>query len=443
MRHNLSPTTLTASAMITGVFSCAALAVSVGRPLYADGAYYLLSILASRDLPHFAWTRIGATLITQTPLILAMRVGVSDITWLAYIFGAGLFLPPVLAFTATTLLTRHDPLLFTVNAVIIFACYFPTSMLIMGEFHILYALAWCGFVLLITGKADKVLGSVVVVMLAIAIAASYEISVLACPLLMLASGWRIRETGSPLARGILLLAMAPLGAGVMIGALGILAPRDPTNAGQFLQALRWAFGNVTLLGISGLVAAAGAASLLAPRDRRVAAAGIAAVCLGFGWELARLNNGPALGDSFSQRAQVVPIILGAVLVCGVYAWRRARSTAPRHWRFNPWPLVLPGLMVVMLDVHDSLGWLSFLDRFCTVLTDVKEDAAAFPGEPVAQGYGWPWTYPTLSLLLRAPGSVTLVRYPTPNLWQPFDPDGPLPDIASYKTAGGMCQLVSR
>src|ERR1700744_4604244 len=133
---------LTAAALIFGLIASAALAIWVARPLYADGASYLLRVLARPGLYSLAWTRRGVHVITQIPVILAMWAGVYDITWLARIYGAALSLPPVLAYAATSWLSRRDPLLFICNAMVVIACFYPVSIFMVGEFQILYALFW-------------------------------------------------------------------------------------------------------------------------------------------------------------------------------------------------------------------------------------------------------------------------------------------------------------
>ena len=431
---------LTALSLIAALLVCAALAVWVGRPLYADGANYLLHLLIDPELFSEAWTRRGAHLITQVPVILAIRAGFSDVTLLARIYGASLYATPLLAYGATTWLSRRDPVLSIGNAVIVIACFYPTSMFIVGEFQVLYALFWCGFVLLITGRADRPVVSAIVLALVLGIAVSYEISVLACPLMMLACLWRANRTDSRPAHCILILTTVPLVAGIVIGALGILLPRDPTNSGQFLHVLLRSYQNGTLLGLSGLLALAAAASLLqGSLRRRATVMTIAVACVGLGWELTWRNHRLDFGDSYSERAQVVPIIMGVAAACGLDARWRARAAIVRRWRFVSWPLLLPALMVVALDVNASLGWRGFLDRFCSVLTDETASSAVFLSSAAAQTFGWRWTYPTLSVLLRPAGSVAMVRNPDPQQWQPFNPDR-TPDLDRYKTRGGMCRL---
>jgi hypothetical protein len=72
-----------AVALIACLLVNGAFAVWFGRPFYADGAYYLLSILATGDYLHVAWARIGATTLSQTPLILALRAGVVGLSMAA------------------------------------------------------------------------------------------------------------------------------------------------------------------------------------------------------------------------------------------------------------------------------------------------------------------------------------------------------------------------
>ena len=56
----------------------------------ADGAYYFQSLLERRGFTDFAWARNHSVFVVQWPIVLAMRIGVSDWAVLEALFAAGL-----------------------------------------------------------------------------------------------------------------------------------------------------------------------------------------------------------------------------------------------------------------------------------------------------------------------------------------------------------------
>jgi hypothetical protein len=49
-----------------------------------------------------------------------------------------------------------------------------------------------------------------------------------------------------------------------------------------------------------------------------------------------------------------------------------------------------------------------------------------------------WEYPTLSVLLRPPGSDRILLHPDYDGWLPFDPRTEVPDISAFRN-DGICR----
>jgi hypothetical protein len=146
-------------AVIALLFVSGAIAAACCRSLYADGSFQLLFMLTTGDITRFWPSRLFADYLMDYPVVAALDLGVRSLRALAILFTASLLYIPLLAYSAAIWIVRDDRLLWIATLVILALCYFPTSFFLIGEFHLLYALFWLGFVLLLTCRADRRLGS--------------------------------------------------------------------------------------------------------------------------------------------------------------------------------------------------------------------------------------------------------------------------------------------
>ena len=429
---------------LTATLVMAAIVVSGGasvwgfRGLYADGALYVFTILKTADFSHASATRIAATYLTQYPLVAAVRLGLHDIRLLVRLYTATLFAVPVVACLITTWFSRKDPLVFSVNLAFIVAVFYPTSFDIIGEYHVLYSLYWCAFVLLITGRCDELRSSGALPLIGVVLARSYEISVILCPILSLLCLWRIRVANDPAARAILLVSAYLFAVGAWFGLQGSVFPRDLSNAGNFASALFIPAFYAVPVEIAALIALAAAACLAVGWWRVAAGAGALIATATFAWRHFGAVYILSLGPPYEQRAVVVPIILalsllGLLSIALVRRWPRLAGFPVRF-------LLLPAAVVFAVDLHDTIGWKAYINAFCDTLasTASAEQRLAFPRQPQAQKYGWGWTYPTMSVLLRPAGSQATVIDADHDSWQPFDPTAPTSNVSAYQIDGGIC-----
>jgi hypothetical protein len=429
---------LAATVVMAAIVVSAGVSVWAFRGLYADGALYAFNILRTADFSHASETRISATYLTQYPLVAAVRLGLHDIRLLIRLYTATLFAVPVVACLITTWFSRRDPLLFSTNLTFIFAVFYTTNFEIIGEYHVLYSLYWCAFVLLITGRCDVLRFAGLLPLIGIVLTRSYEISVILCPILSLLCLWRTRVSNDPAARAILLVSAYLFAVGAWFGLQGSLFPRDPANAGNFTSALFVPAFYIVPVEIAALFALAAAANLAVGWWRVAAVAAVLIATARFAWRHFGAAHVLSLGPAYVQRATVVPIILvlsllGLLSIALERRWPRLASVPVLF-------ALLPAAMVFAVDLHDTIGWKAYMNAFCETLatTASAEQRLAFPRKPQAQKYGWSWTYPTMSILLRPAGSQAIVTDADHDSWQPFDPNSPIADLSVFKTNGGIC-----
>jgi hypothetical protein len=421
------------------LFSSWIMACIAYRGLYADGANYFLWILSTGDFFHVADTRLSATYLTQLPLVLALKAGITSTSFLLRLYTASLMAVPLLAFVAATWIARRDGLLTAANVVVLAACFYPTSFGSIGEYHLLYALFWLTFVLLVTGVADRFLGAAALPAIALVVMKSYEMAVVLCPFLVALCLWRALRSDDPAARPVLLLTAYLFAFGAWFGLVGGVLIAN-SGADGFASALGRFFENQVLLQQLALATLAALAALVPYRAPRWAAA--LALVAGLAWFVyhqAQPGDELGLGVTTEQRAQVWLILLAVCLLLLI-----ARATPLRNVAAHPLPapmiLVLPLLAAGTIDAIDTHDWRGYLDELCAELRGADGAAGSedfFAGRRVRK-MRYEWEYPTLSVLLRPPGSDRILLHPDYDGWLPFDPRTEVPDISAFRN-DGICR----
>jgi hypothetical protein len=404
--------------------------------LYSDGSYYFLGILADRFYMVASWYRLGATLLTQSFVVLALHLGVTSIKVLAFLQSANLILVPTLCFAASTWLLRRNPLALLANTVAIACCYVPVSFYAVGEFIVLYGLFWLALVLLLfVERRDKAYFRLLIG-LGLFMVASYELSLVTGLILAaICASHRAAEQESA-ARRSWTIALAIFLLGSLYGLIGIVFPRDPANASGFSRALLVMPGNWSLF---GLCVVALLAAIAACSKRPVLVALLAALA-GLLLVLARLQvpvmtTELHLGDQSQQRAQVFPLLL---LASGILLTARYRP----FWLgegLRSWPLLIPLATVFLLYASDIAAWRGFGRDVCREVQRPPGGETAFFAKTRVIRYGWYWTWPVLGVIYRPEGSQRLLLDPHYQGWLPFDTPQTAPDIERYKRASSLCE----
>ena len=410
--------------------------------LYADGANYFLEIIASRTWFHPSPFRVGATSLTQLPVLAALALGSGSISVLAALQTAGLIAIPTLCYMATTWLTRTSTLGAIANTVVICCVYYPTAFESVGEFHLLYALFWLSSVIAVSLPRPGWLGVAVLALSAVVMPLSYELGIVTGPCLALTCLFRAVRFPGGLPRWAWLgLAVASV-ACVPVAIAGILTPQDGGAEAAFASALKHAWKDPTLLGLAAVVLCSALACTV--RSRRYSAIAFAAavgVALVFGYSALRTHADTdllALGYQNTQRAQVFPYLLGAfaLLVAAQHpAVKGGLGARPL------WPLLIPIGLVCALHLSEVAAWRSYMSSFCTDLAGPGAPSGrdAFLATDGARRFGWNWELPTMSVLLRPSDSHRLISDPSYTGWQPKDRESKAPLIARFKRSGGLCR----
>lgn len=224
----------------------------IGRiGLFADGSYMLYYILQTHGTFIQEQTRAGVDTLIQFPLVSALRLGITNISYLSDLWNASLVLIPAALWTLSLYILRRHPAFWFVAILFAFVAG-SAGLFAIGEYNTAYALFACGVAILITGVHSKVYATLLVAV-ALASVASYPSSLyfgVASAVLTMAvllRKWKLMRKISFIIFALGIAATAFISSSV-VGLLGILYPQGAAIAGaeNYLQPFRSDQGQFTL-----------------------------------------------------------------------------------------------------------------------------------------------------------------------------------------------------
>jgi hypothetical protein len=366
--------------------------------------------------------------ITKGPTVLAIRCGVHDLVVLRALYSTWIVACPLLVWAAALWSLRRDALYWPFVALFC-AIYFTTSFFAIGEYNLCFALSAYCFAVLVRSLPDATSARAALLIAALALSLCYPATLLSGSLLAMLAATTPAERGDRGAsRGYRAVLVAALVASAATAAWEVIAPRDP---GQFARARETdALFHDAQLWCTVLYLVAMTAMFAARTMRVRVALAIACGVLLVGMSI-DTHRFPAMHYEVRLFAAVVLAAAGV----GLWAWRRwlpARDTTPL--------VAAAGIAllatVAAFDVALSLDYARYLDDFraavnCRAGVVSYEDSglADVPGDA---RFGWRWTYPVTSLVLRdGPGKAIIANPKSYRGWQPFDPNQQVPDLDRY------------
>jgi hypothetical protein len=253
-RNWSSPSTVDKTARGVVLLSVASIAVTelIGRiGLFADGSYIFYYILQTHGTFIQEQTRAGVDTLTQFPLVSALRLGITNISYLSDLWNASLVLIPTLLWTLSLFILRRHPAFWFVAILFAFVAG-SAGLFAIGEYNTAYALFACGVAVLITGVHSKVHATLLVA-IALASVASYPSS-LYLGVVSAFLTWAVLYRKWKLERKVdfnvvaLSVAAAAFISSSVVGLVGILHPQGAKIAGaeNYSQPFRNDQGQFTL-----------------------------------------------------------------------------------------------------------------------------------------------------------------------------------------------------
>jgi hypothetical protein len=162
------------------------------RGLFWDGAAFLVNIVDLDKFHDFYPARAHVSWLTQLPVLIAVRLGVTDMKILAIVQSAALFALPAALYQLAMARVRGDAVLLSIVLAAVAVVYLPTSFFIIGEYNAAYAAAIAAMAVLLTGDLQGEGGrrdAMILLLLGALCLRSYEAMVYLGPLLAAAVLW--------------------------------------------------------------------------------------------------------------------------------------------------------------------------------------------------------------------------------------------------------------
>lgn len=396
---------------------------AAGRVMYGDGAWYVLvHLITPHRFNDYDFQRSFASFISQSPVLFGQRLGVDSVSVFAALYSFGALVIPAIALMASLVLARRQPLLLAANVVGATVYGFGTNF-INTEANLLFGLVWLSVTIMALERPAPILRGMLLPLFALALLRSYEGMLLVGPFMCLWALLAAHRTQDWRERFGLTLAALLFFLGAVIGLGGFLSPRDPGNASSFLgSALRY-LGNPHVFTLLAALLAFVAVAIPARRLQWACAAASLACGVAFLAALARLQGFYGFDVYYHNRSFMVlslPMFVAALLAA--YHFRPAWLAA--HGAREAYPVLLvPLAFAIAGDVFGTHRWSEYVAQFCSVLAQERSPAERLVALKAAGvRTAWPWTHPTMSVLLRDRGSNAMItNEPGGFGWEPFDP----------------------
>nr|WP_047169034.1 hypothetical protein [Sphingomonas sp. Y57] len=405
------------------------------RGLYGDGSNFLYHLLRTKDFVHANPSRLCTEWLTQFPVVLALRAGVVDLPALVLLHSAALVLIPVALWMLALVRLYRDPAFWLVFLLFCIV-YFNVGFFAIGEYNLAYALVALALAIL-TGRARIGSSWAIVALLAgLGLLAAYEAMLYLGPLLCLAGIVRLWKGGEPPAtRAVLLVAILIYAAGAGVALHFVLNPGHPEQLAAAMAFFAAMHNRLLALSVAFAI---GWIALAAPVDwvRRggfvVAIACLVGLVLPGSW--------PWPHQHYEARTLVGLTLFGfggllALRFVGTARW----PSLVRPHRRAP---IAALLFFAALAVSNLVYTLDYRAHLALFRDEVRSRSGLVPVEDtrLLEGrlarYGWIWTYPLMSLLLReSPDQAIILDPRTYHGYQSFDPAAGIPDLRAYYPRG--------
>ncbi len=422
----------------------------VCRGLFWDGASFLAIVLDTRTFHDFYPARAHVAWLTQAPVLLLIKAGVSDTRLLSMVYSATLFALPTALYHFALRRVRADAVLLGAVLAILAVVYLPTWFFIIGEYHTTYAAATAAMAILLTGGGLSRRDGAILCGLGALSLASYEAMIYLGPFLAAATVWSMIRGRHPPEQ-------SPDGVARLLGLIAALAFLEYWDHAYFTRVRHATFDFwqdlqfiVPLAGLGVLsVASVIWPSWLKGRAPLLAVGAVAAVLVSTIWFRQIVNPEAML---FPPAHYVARTGAGGMLLAFLTAmWVQAawRARPPRLLGILREPPVgrrlVASMFVLVLaaavpDLALTRLWVGSLDYFRGVGTS-HAGLVSSPSLPMGQ---WPyrlfvqdWTYPALSAIVRsAPGQGIIVAPKDYRSFPPFEPScGTVPRLDGYRWRG--------
>ena len=391
------------------------------KHLSLDGVNYFFHILENQGFANIAWSRRFTEYATEWPLVLAVRLGVTDIESLVNIFALGIYFPYLLSFLLCWYIVRdEDKSLLWVPL----AGYIGFNVLsdydLIADHHVLALMTWPLLLSLVKTRPLQWHEGVILWVLLVLYSRMYETAVLTAAILGIIAIGRLYLFRNWQEKVILSVALGLLILVAYVSFQFIIDPRSPQNRGAFLDSIWVNQRNWEAVSTNAFLLILGLGWLISSSWRRLKNMVFLFALVPIGayiyLRLTQPDYAMTAYLSFSSRTLVGLVVPSLMLGCIAVVLASAKLT-----RVGTGSFIVGFFIMTLFNLYDLRNWNNVRDKFAQVLRSdemfVLVDDTAL-GEDDLRHYRWTWNNPLLSLVWSGGCVSTIV------LNNPDDPQGP-------------------
>ncbi|WP_295466048.1 hypothetical protein [uncultured Pseudomonas sp.] len=413
--------------ILIAILLIAAIDLYAVKGLYADGSFFLYNILSREAYWDFDHPRAFAQIVTQTPIIIGIKLNIKDITSLIYIYNFGVIGIPALVWLlalAQHLKSSH----FWTLLIAFSATYLSSGFFAIGEYNLTYALSAYCFSTLIKGSLNRT-DSILLILSAICLTRSYEAMIFIGPVLFALAAIKLNETAPSIntrSKLTLFFLLFLFSAAVTVSASSMLYPRDPANlaaAGNILSTIKnKQFIFLILLTTTYFINQIPLQQAKPLTILLFLATVILVITSQQPW------NSPSMNYTFrSASGLILCYVFAATLAIDIYKKYRNYSLPQSKTKFTATISLIAFAPLYFVSTTHSIDFSNWIKRF-----EIEAQAAS-GWSPIDEfkllapyngynSFSWPWTNPSLSILLKGDSTGGILNSKAYIGWQPFTPE---------------------
>lgn len=386
----------------------------IDKHLSADGVNYFIIILDTADFTYISWSRQFANYLTQWPLVLAVKLGLREISLLSSIFAFGLYFPYILSFGLCLYAIRHENktlLIFPILSVV--SINLSSDYILAGEHHVMVLLSWPILFFSLRRQMLTFLDSVLLLTLLVLFSRMYETAVI--PALIYIQTFFIRlyyfhDIKQTIVNIFSIFLCAVI---FMIALYFIISPRDSSNRQFFIDGFINVLTNLEALTAISFICLFTVGLLL--RNNVSLIPCILPITF-YIYIILFSSHGVSAHVSFSSRTLSITL-LPILLIAAVFSWYRKVSFTQIGLAFS-FAFIL---VMVTGNLHFSNDWNIFRQQ---VMQIVRVRSGYIPIEETTineNPYRWFWNNTQLGVVWAEPCVRAILMNPANVQWEPFNP----------------------
>lgn len=386
----------------------------VDKHLSGDGVNYFCSILDSKDFTYISWSRQFANYLTEWPLVLGVRLGITDIPILIELFAIGIYLPYLISFLICIYALRDENktlLLFFLASMV--AINLSCDYILAGEHQVVDNMAWPIMFILLRRNILTLMDGLLLWLLLIIFSRLFEAALIPALIYSVICFVRLYYYKTKEQKVIIVVALSLCFVVSAISFYFIINPRDTANREWFIQGLITPLMNPEALAAACFLVVYTIGLILKSRLTIISAVFPLII-----YALFKLfvNHGVSAGVSFASRTLCVTL-LPVLLVGAILVWY-FKSELDRTGILT---FVAFVMVIVAGNFHNTNNWKDFRHE---VIQLVKTHKGYIPIEKTKfkdNPYSWSWNNTQLGLVWSAPRVKAIVLNKKNVHWEPFNP----------------------